>query len=124
VFLFLSGLILGLPGALFSLGGGEAEDRPPAADGRDHEAEALEGQAVEVSGRVRLVGSASFPELVLTDRQNRDWYIDEASQKILEPHEQGMVTVRGTLVVQKMILADGRVLGTRRILTGVSLVEP
>jgi hypothetical protein len=79
---------------------------------------------VEVSGRVRLVGSASFPELVLTDKRDRDWYIDGASRKVLEAYEQRVVTVRGTLVLQKMILADGRVLETRRILTDLSLVDP
>jgi hypothetical protein len=124
--LVVFGVSLGLPGTLFSLGGGETKDRPPVGERSraDREAEAPEGQQVEVSGRVRLVGSASFPELVLTDTRDRDWYIDGASREVLEAYEQRTVTVRGTLTLQKMILADGRVLETRRILTGLSLVEP
>jgi hypothetical protein len=78
---------------------------------------------VEVTGRVRLVGNVPFVELVITDANEQDWYIDTDSRPVLVTYEQRIVTVRGTLELLDLVLANGRRVGTRRILHNVWFVE-
>jgi hypothetical protein len=84
---------------------------------------AREGQLVELAGRVRLVGSDPFPELVLTGEDGHNWFISPEDRSVLSPYEQRTVTIRGRVKLQEMILANGQRLETRRILSGVSLVS-
>jgi hypothetical protein len=84
------------------------------------------GQAdntVEVTGRVRLVGNAPFAELVITDANEQDWYIDTDSRPVVAAYEQRVVTVRGTLELLDMVLANGRRIGVRHILRDVRLIR-
>jgi hypothetical protein len=92
-----------------------------AADARYESA--VSGQIVEVRGRVRLVGSDPFPNMVLTDDGDNTWYIDPADRKTLSSCEQQTVTIRGVVELKEMVLANGRSLGSRRILSGVTLVK-
>jgi hypothetical protein len=142
--LALTGIILALPVQGFSLGKRDAgkapqtqasPDQPSApVEGPDLESSALlltdffsestvSGQGVEVSGRVRLVGNEPFPDLVLTDQEEHTWYIDPADRKILSPYEQRTVTIRGTMDLKEMVLANGKSLGSRRTLSGITLVK-
>lgn len=84
---------------------------------------APEGSTVEVSGRVRRVGSQLFSDLVVTDAAGNDWYIVSADDAALRRLEQEQATVRGTLHLRDMVLADGRQLGARRELTDVVVVD-
>ncbi|GHV75842.1 hypothetical protein AGMMS49942_06630 [Spirochaetia bacterium] len=127
---FTAGVILALPTQGFSLGRRDAGKAPrteaaptePAADAALYES-AVGGRRVEVSGRVRLVGSEPFPDLVLTDTEEHTWYIDSADRKTLSRYEQQTVTIRGTVELKEMVLANGRSLGTRRTLSGITLVR-
>ena len=81
------------------------------------------GDVLEVTGRVRLVGNVPFTELVITDVNEQDWYIDMDSRSVLAAYEQRVVTVRGTLELLDMVLANGRHVGTRRVLCNVRLIK-
>jgi hypothetical protein len=139
--LALTGVILALPVQGFSLGWQDAgkapqtqaapdqpvstfenPGAPPAPDAALYES-AVSGQEVEVSGRVRLVGSEPFPDLVLTDQEEHTWYIDPADRKTIAAYEQQTVTIRGTVELKEMVLANGKSLGSRRTLSGITLVK-
>ncbi|MHC6202244.1 hypothetical protein ACYULU_03515 [Breznakiellaceae bacterium SP9] len=128
--LALAGVILALPVQVFSLGRRDTGKAPQTQDAPEQTApdaalyeSAVSGQFVELSGRVRLVGSEPFPDLVLTDSEEHTWYIDPADRKILSPYEQQTVTIRGAVELTEMVLANGKSLGSRRILSGVTLVK-
>ncbi|GHV94328.1 hypothetical protein AGMMS50293_06480 [Spirochaetia bacterium] len=121
--------LLFLPALLFPLGGTEQDGssgkgtRSKPLRGTGLYAKALDGQYVELAGRIRLVGSAPFPELVLSDGENNDWYIEKASREIVSAYEQQTVTIRGKLTLQDMILANGTVLDKRRMLSELTLIK-
>ncbi|MDR2158751.1 MAG: hypothetical protein LBP23_01650 [Treponema sp.] len=94
---------------------------PVPSDGSLYE-QAAEGQTLTVTGTVRLVGNEPFTELVLTDGAGNDWYIDEDSRSLLASRQHRTVTVRGRVRLLEMVLANGRVLGTRRIIRGATLL--
>ena len=103
-----------LPFPLFS-GGKRAPPEPALSDGSLYE-RAAEGQVLTVTGTVRLVGNEPFAEPVLTDGAGNNWYIAEEGRSLLVPWQHRTVTVRGRVRLLKMVLANGRVLGTRRII--------
>ncbi len=85
---------------------------------------AVEGQEVVITGTIRLVGSDPFPQYVLTEAGKYDWYIpDSEDRKVISGFEQQIITVKGTVVLRELILANGRRLGTEHILQSVSLVK-
>jgi hypothetical protein len=81
------------------------------------------GDLVELSGRVRLVGSEPFPDLVLTGKDDQDWYLEGSSRQVLRFYEQRTVKVRGRVELREMILANGRSMGFRRFLCDVEILE-
>jgi hypothetical protein len=104
------------------------EDKP--VQGPESQAEpspydtAVQGQLVEVTGIIRVVGNEPFSELVITEEGMQTWYIEEESKALLGGYQQRNITIRGTVELQEMILANGRHLETRRILKGISLISP
>jgi hypothetical protein len=80
------------------------------------------GDLVELEGRVRLLGSDPFPDLVLTSGDDEDWYLEGPSRRALQSYEQRIVRVRGRVELREMVLANGRSLGFRRFLADVELV--
>lgn len=82
-----------------------------------------DGQTVEVSGRIRLVGSDPFPDLVLTDDQGKDWYIDDASKAVVKGLEQQRVRVSAVVSLKTLKLANGTALPERKILSSVSVLK-
>ncbi|ULQ60559.1 hypothetical protein K7I13_04520 [Brucepastera parasyntrophica] len=83
---------------------------------------AAAGQVVEITGRIRLVGNEPFPQLVLTDMDSNDWFISDESRKLLAGYEQQTVSVRGRVELLEMKLANGSVVGTRRILADITVL--
>jgi len=84
---------------------------------------AATGQSVEVSGKLRRVGNDPLTFLVITDSSDNDWYPDEAGSVLLQPYEQLLVFVHGVIELKEMTLANGKILGVRRILTGISIIR-
>jgi hypothetical protein len=78
---------------------------------------------ITVSGRVRLVGTAIFSSLVITDEKDRDWYIEGADREKLFRMEQRTVKVKGTAEYQDIILANGENVGVRRFLRKITIIE-
>ena len=63
---------------------------------------AVSGQIVEITGRVRLIGSMPFPSLVITDLNDNDWYVDDAGKNMLGNRDQQTVRGRGILEIIEM----------------------
>ncbi|MDR2375081.1 MAG: hypothetical protein LBD96_01430 [Treponema sp.] len=80
------------------------------------------GDWVELEGRVRLVGSEPFTDLVLTGTDGQDWYLEGPARRALHAYEQRNVRVRGRVELREMVLANGRSLGLRRSLSDVKLI--
>jgi hypothetical protein len=121
----LTAALLCIAALVRALGQGEPAGPPPERplSGEGIYENAREGQLVELEGRVRLVGSEPFPELVLTGEDGHNWFIAPEDRTVLSAYEQRSVTIRGRVKLQEMILANGQRLETRRILSGVSLVS-
>jgi hypothetical protein len=81
------------------------------------------GATVEVTGLVRLVGSEPFPELVITGRDDHDWYIAREESAALRKYERRTITVRGIATRQEMVLANGKRLEDRLVLSKVKVVS-
>jgi hypothetical protein len=77
---------------------------------------------VQVSGRVRLVGSNPFPDLVITG-PDREWYIDRDDQHILKDLQHRTVTVEGNETVMALTFANGRPAGERRTLKNIRIIR-
>ena len=94
------------------------EERSPV----EREEVPVESVIVQVSGRVRLVGSGPFPDIVITGPE-KEWYIDRAEAKKLWDYQQRTVTVEGAETVLELTFASGVPAGRRRILKDVSIIE-
>jgi hypothetical protein len=110
---------------------GEKKDGPPESEavktgltgkaGDGNEA-APQNRLVRVSGRVRLVGSAIFPELVISG-ENREWFIDRDEQPLLAEFQQRVVIVEGTESYVDLTFANGVPAGRRYTLKNIHLVS-
>jgi hypothetical protein len=78
---------------------------------------------ITVSGRVRLVGTALFPGMVITDDQDRDWYIEGEDREKLAGMEQRQVKVRGAAEYREVVLANGEQAGIRRFLKNIVVLK-
>jgi hypothetical protein len=78
--------------------------------------------AVQASGRVRLVGTSLFPELVISG-PDREWYIDREEVYKLADLQQRQVTVEGTETVTELTWANGRSAGERRTLRDIVIID-
>jgi hypothetical protein len=78
---------------------------------------------VTVTGRVRLVGTAMFNDIVISDGEGRDWHVEGEDRGKLAMMEQQQVTVKGNAETQDIILADGKKAGVRFILRNITLLE-
>ncbi|GMO62676.1 MAG: hypothetical protein Ta2A_09490 [Treponemataceae bacterium] len=78
-------------------------------------------QKITVTGAVRLVGSAPFYDVVITDSAGKDWFIESSEQKQFEQFQQQKITVQASVEYIDMVLADGKFLGQRAIIKNVKL---
>ena len=81
------------------------------------------GEKVQVSGHIRLVGNAPFSQFILTDETGRDWYFDQENPIPLNSFDQSEITVKGTARIKEMVLADGSKQEPRRILTDLEIIS-
>jgi hypothetical protein len=82
-----------------------------------------EKTSVEVSGRVRLVGSGPNTELVITGK-DREWYVSPKDRNKLMKLQQQVVRVRGKESFVDLRFANGMSAGRRYILEDIRLVKP
>jgi hypothetical protein len=99
------------------------KDKPvPAPEPQRGYDTAVQGQVVEITGIIRLVGNEPFGELVITEEGQRTWYIEGENRDALSRYQQRNVTIRGTVEIQETVLANGKYLGVKRILKDASLM--
>ena len=89
----------------------------------NRESPAADGEPVTVSVIVRRVGTDPFSELIITDADEKDWYITAEDRGLFDRLEKHRVVVTGILKLRRMILADGRELSTRLELYGIEVLE-
>jgi hypothetical protein len=78
---------------------------------------------IVLTGRVRLVGNMPFPEFVISEESGEVWYVVSDEMDKFKGLEHQTVTVSATYRIVDMILADGKKIGIRRILSNVTIVK-
>jgi hypothetical protein len=130
--LFLALCALLLPPPLLSLGRRDKPDTSPSVQPAETPVPFVtgpggeiirHGDRVEVSGRVRLVGSDPFPDLVITGGDDQDWYLEGPDRQAVRSFEQRELRVRGRVELREQVLANGRSLGFRRFLRDVEILD-
>jgi len=79
-------------------------------------------QVVQVTGVVRLVGSGSFPELVITSSDG-EWYITADERYKLHDLQQQTVTVEGEETITELTAGNGLFVFKRRELKNVRILS-
>jgi hypothetical protein len=79
-------------------------------------------QKVEVSGRVRMVGSSPNTFLVLSG-EDREWYIEPNEQDKLMKLQQQTVTVRAYEYYQDLFFANGSSAGRHYYLKDITVLR-
>jgi hypothetical protein len=74
-----------------------------------------------IQGRIRLVGNEPFTELVLTEEEGNDWFIEGPARDSLMHRQHEVLVLRGEAEYRDIILADGRRAGVRHILRNVTV---
>jgi len=77
---------------------------------------------VQVTGKVRLVGSGPMTELVITG-PDREWYIVREEEHKLKDMQQRTVTVKGAETVTELKFANGMSAGERRTLKEIQIIS-
>jgi len=77
---------------------------------------------IRVTGVVRLVGSANFPELQIKN-SDMTWYIASNEMKKLNDYQYKTVTVEGEETVMEVKFANGMSAGTRRELKNIKIIS-
>ena len=88
----------------------------PAGGGKEKAA------VVQVSGKVRLVGSGPLPELVISG-PDKEWYVDRDEQHKLKDLQHRTVTVEGNETVTSLKFASGLPAGERRVLRNIKIIS-
>ena len=77
---------------------------------------------VRVTGTVRLVGTGTMPQLVISG-PDMEWYIDKNDEHKLGNLQHQTVTVEGTETVMPLTFANGRPAGERRTLRNIRIIN-
>lgn len=80
-------------------------------------------QEVQVTGRVRLVGSTLINSLVITN-EDREWYINQKDEKKLRQLQQQIVTVTGKEYYLDLVFANGAPAGRQYFLKDIKIIVP
>ena len=78
---------------------------------------------IEVTGRVRLVGSSLFTSLVISTSE-KEWYIEQKDQQKLWQCQQQIVTVKGKEYYQDLTYANGTPAGRQYFLKDIKIISP
>jgi hypothetical protein len=81
------------------------------------------GEIFTLRGRIRLVGNEPFTELVLSDEEGNDWFIEDPARNSLVHRQHEVLTLRGEAAYRDLLLASGRRMGVRKILRNITVVE-
>ena len=81
-----------------------------------------EAMEVEVTGRVRLVGTSRFPLLVITSGE-RDFFIDDDEHEKLMALQQQVVTVKAQKHTYEVFLANGLFSRRHYVLKNIVIVR-
>jgi len=76
---------------------------------------------VTVTGTVRLVGTGTFPEVVISGEHQ--WYAAREDMNKLRDLQHRTVTVEAEETVKEMTFANGRPAGIRRELRNITIVN-
>jgi len=79
-------------------------------------------QVIQVTGVVRLVGSANFSELIIDSSQNA-WYVARDEMNKLYDLQHRTVTVEGEETVTELKFGNGMSAGTRRDLKNIKIIS-
>jgi len=77
---------------------------------------------VQVTGVVRLVGTANFPELLIDNSQTA-WYIARDEMDKLHDLQHRTVTVQGEETVRELKFGNGLSAGIRRDLKNIKIIS-
>ena len=77
---------------------------------------------VQVTGKVRLVGSDPLPELVITGPE-KEWYVAKEEEHKLKEMQHRTVTVQGVETVTELKFANGMSAGQRRTLKNIKIIS-
>ena len=77
---------------------------------------------VQVTGVVRLVGTANFPELLIDNSQTA-WYIAKEEADKLHDMQYRTVTVEGEETVRELKFGNGMSAGIRRDLKNIRIIS-
>jgi hypothetical protein len=91
---------------------------------KNNDAELFPEGIIRVRGRVRLVGNMPMPRLVISDSDDRDWYVEDTDRNCIAGYEQQTITVEGRAEYHDIILANGKKIGVRRFLRDITVIEP
>jgi hypothetical protein len=91
-----------------------------ARGSRDTPAKPL-AKTVQVSGRVRLTGSAPLYNLLITN-EDREWYIDPDDQQKLWLLQQQLVTVTAKEYYSDLFFANGAPAGRQYFLKDIKII--
>jgi hypothetical protein len=106
--IFLALLFLCLSASLFAFGAKEKESK--------------QVPVIQVTGIVRLVGSANFPELQIKGSE-MSWYVARDEMNKLYDLQHRTVTVEGEETVMELKFGNGRSAGTRRELKNIKIIS-
>jgi len=107
--LLLSFALLCFAGSASAFGGGEKDDSKP--------------KKVEVSGRVRMVGSSPMTSLVISG-ESREWHVEQEEQGKLMDLQQQTVTVKAKEYYHDIVFASGVSGGRRYFLKDITVISP
>ena len=101
----------------------------PAQGGRDNDGAVNEettvveeAVVVQITGTVRLVGSANFPQVVLSG-PGAQWYVAREEMDKLFDLQHRTVTIEAEETVRELTFANGRSAGIRRELRNIRIIS-
>ncbi|MCL2478514.1 MAG: hypothetical protein FWF22_03370 [Treponema sp.] len=81
----------------------------------------VDPDAIIITGTVRLVG-ANFPSLIITDRDNQDWYVENDDMVKLSKMEHKEVKVSGKPEYEELTVS-GVQMGVKHYLRNIKVLN-
>jgi len=79
-------------------------------------------ELIQVTGRVRLVGSSPFGQIVITGEE-KEWYLSREDAGKLHNLQHRTVTVEGEEIIRELNFANGRPAGKIRELRNITIIS-